>query len=391
MSNTRTNYAINSVRTIAAFAVVISHLRALYFVDYEDSSSTDVFTRAFYLLTSLGHQAVIVFFVLSGFWVGGSVIRAMQRDSFTWRGYATARLSRLWLVLIPAVLLTQILDRVGTWLAPASDLYSGSPAYHGVIPVDGATNHLGLLETVGNILFVQSIHVETLGTNSPLWSLAYEFWYYLLFPLLLLVFSRRLKLGTRVLLIVALALSVLVAGPEVLALFPAWIVGALLAWQAPRIRAAFGTVSYATLNVCRLAAVGLTLGAAAFSSAAEQNEYLEDLLIAAPTLLLLASFLIDAKEGRLTSVTLRPLSAAAEWSYSLYAIHVPALTFAAAVLIPAAVDRWDLSPSTFAWFALLTVGTGWAGFLFSLATERQTPRLRALLDGLFPRKDAVRV
>jgi len=380
MSNKRTNYAINSIRTVAAFAVVTSHLRALYFVDFSDSPSTDVVTRGFYLVTSLGHQAVIVFFVLSGFWVGGSVIRSMTQQSFTWRRYGISRLSRLWLVLVPAVILTQLLDRVGTWLSPDSHVYSGSPSYHGVIPSDGATNHLGLLESIGNVLFVQSIHVETLGTNSPLWSLAYEFWYYLLFPLALLALSRRTRTLTRVALIVVLAVAALIAGPEVLALFPAWILGALLAWQARRIRTSLERLNRITLNLCRLVALTLTFGAAAFSSAAENNVYLEDLLIAVPTLFLLATFLIDARDGRLTSLALRPLSNAAEWSYSLYAIHVPILTIFAALVVPLATERWSLSPSTLAWFILLAAGTGLAGFLFSLATERQTGKVRSLVD-----------
>ena len=35
-------------------------------------------TKVFYLATGLGHQAVMIFFVLSGFLVGGSVITAFQ-------------------------------------------------------------------------------------------------------------------------------------------------------------------------------------------------------------------------------------------------------------------------------------------------------------------------
>src|SRR6202030_3749589 len=37
---------------------------------------------------------------------------------------------------------------------------------------------------LGNLFFVQTILCRTFGSNGPLWSLANEFWYYLLFPLL---------------------------------------------------------------------------------------------------------------------------------------------------------------------------------------------------------------
>jgi peptidoglycan/LPS O-acetylase OafA/YrhL len=36
---------------------------------------------------------------------------------------------------------------------------------------------------VGNLAFLQTIAVPIFGTNGPMWSLANEFWYYLIFPL----------------------------------------------------------------------------------------------------------------------------------------------------------------------------------------------------------------
>ena len=43
----------------------------------------------------------------------------------------------------------------------------------------------------GNALFLQTILVPVLGTNGPLWSLAYEFWYYAVFPLFGWAWHRR--------------------------------------------------------------------------------------------------------------------------------------------------------------------------------------------------------
>ena len=37
---------------------------------------------------------------------------------------------------------------------------------------------------LGNVFFLQTLTTPVWGSNGPLWSLAYEFWYYVCFPLL---------------------------------------------------------------------------------------------------------------------------------------------------------------------------------------------------------------
>lgn len=63
------------MRCIAAFLVVSMHLRAALFVDWQQSESRGMAARLFYSVTSLGSEAVVVFFVLSGFLVGGSLLK----------------------------------------------------------------------------------------------------------------------------------------------------------------------------------------------------------------------------------------------------------------------------------------------------------------------------
>ena len=137
-------------------------------------------TSLFYAWTGLGREAVMVFFVLSGFLVGGAVMRA--GPAFDWRTYAIARLSRLWVVLVPALLLTAALDTcvASSWPSILSgshyaDWQSG-PSPQGLYAKDWLT-------ALGNLLFLQTLVVPVFGTNTPLWSLANESWYYLWFPL----------------------------------------------------------------------------------------------------------------------------------------------------------------------------------------------------------------
>jgi len=53
-----------------------------------------------------------------------------------------------------------------------------------------ASDSRKILPLPANVFFLQTITVPVYGSNSPLWSLANEFWYYLLFPLLLLAPQR---------------------------------------------------------------------------------------------------------------------------------------------------------------------------------------------------------
>ncbi len=173
---------LDLVRGLSALAVLAGHLRAFVLVDLAEAPSPGLLTKAFYLATGLGHQAVMVFFVLSGYFVGGSVVKLIREGRFSWKRYGVARLSRLWVVLIPALALTLACDVIGRGLAP--EAYAGGlrPLFHSGPVAAGIS--LSPVTALGNVVFLQTVAVPVFGSNSPLWSLANEFWYYVLFPLL---------------------------------------------------------------------------------------------------------------------------------------------------------------------------------------------------------------
>jgi peptidoglycan/LPS O-acetylase OafA/YrhL len=375
-STSTENLAINAIRAIAASLVVVGHIRHLFFVDYSQADNTGVLVQAMYLLGSLGHPAVIVFFVLSGFWVGGSVIRGIERNDFSLRGYASARLVRLWIVLIPAVLLTQVLDRVGTALFPASDIYAGSSAYHGTLPADGAAAHLDILTTLGNVFFIQAIHVDTVGDNTPLWSLSYEFWYYLLFPAGLLVFARSLAIRWRVLSCVVFVAGAAVAGPAVLILLPTWLLGALISWKQDAIRLWWPRIPRVFAGGLRVILTLALLATSAATIASSDLGIVGDYTAAIVAGLLLISLVTDA-QSRGVRASLTPLSWAAGWSYSLYATHLPVIALIAALVVPRADRRFELaSLAGLATGVVVFVLVLVAGFLFWALTERNTTAVR---------------
>ena len=88
--NSREHLAwLDALRFIAAFLVLFCHSRNDFFLKYNylpvDQQGIGAFV--FYTLGRLGPEAVIVFFVLSGFLVGGKGLERIINGSFKLRGY----------------------------------------------------------------------------------------------------------------------------------------------------------------------------------------------------------------------------------------------------------------------------------------------------------------
>jgi peptidoglycan/LPS O-acetylase OafA/YrhL len=213
----RASAHLDMIRGLAALAVMVGHIRGLFFLDYRDLPSPSPALAAIYAVTGLGHEAVMVFFVLSGFLIGGSILTAMKR--WSWKRYLVNRFCRLYLVLLPALLLTAILDYVA-YKQPGGHVYFDLPITHFNAQPLAGRHSLSVL--LGNVLFLQTILVPTFGSNSPLWSLANEFWYYLLFPALVLAAYSPDNLKRR---LVGFLMALLM-----LVLLPRGIVAGFLIW-----------------------------------------------------------------------------------------------------------------------------------------------------------------
>jgi len=213
------------LRGLCAVLVLTAHVRALTFITFPSSAqAVDLIGRAFYFLTGFSHQAVIVFFVLSGFFIIKTVHGAILRKSWSPKVYAINRMSRLWTVLLPALLLTLLWDKIGLNFFINILPYSGDMKnIPGIYPV----NNLGFLTFFGNLFFLQTIFTHVYGTNVALWSLANEFWYYFIFPLFYFAVINYYRPFIRVMsFCLAVALSIMV-GKGIMMYFPIWLMGGL--------------------------------------------------------------------------------------------------------------------------------------------------------------------
>ncbi|OLE28276.1 MAG: hypothetical protein AUI36_31230 [Cyanobacteria bacterium 13_1_40CM_2_61_4] len=172
---------------------------------------------------------------------------------------------------------------------------------------------------LGNLFFLQSLFSPSFGSNNPLWSLSYEFWYYMLFPVLLFVVSSRLGLQRRLLYaVVGLALFGLI-GPTVGFYFLIWLAGAAvgLGPRSTHLRFPRTALLWSALSAL------LFVLALAFSRARlVKPEMLVDFVVAAGFTLWLY-VLVHLPEGRLSRVYSKVARSLAGFSYTLYLTHFP--------------------------------------------------------------------
>jgi peptidoglycan/LPS O-acetylase OafA/YrhL len=185
------------LRLAAALEVFVYHLAGLPKTGVEDG-----------IWNAFGHEAVTIFFVLSGFVIPYAA-RSREPDP---RAFAVARLTRVYSVAIPCLVLTLMFDWIGHHFDPA--------IYRGLTPPGSALVSLGIGAAMLNEAWLS---VQMLS-NTPYWSISYEFWYYVVFATLFYLRGRRRLIATLV--------AMLIAGPNIMLLFPIWGAG----WLAYRER-----------------------------------------------------------------------------------------------------------------------------------------------------------
>lgn len=184
---------LDVIRFFAASIVLLHHLSDLLFF-----SEMRIF--------NIGHEAVVIFFVLSGYVISYSV----KAKSYDYKEYFFARFSRIYSVAIPAILLTIVLDAIGTTICRScyQDIY---------VALDYPfIRFLASITFTGELWFVSILSFS----NIPFWSIHYEVFFYVFFGALLYA-PKKYRAGLLVVLL-------LIVGPKVAILLPLWLFGAYL-------------------------------------------------------------------------------------------------------------------------------------------------------------------
>lgn len=349
---------LDLVRAGAALLVMLGHARGAFCPEFAALPAPGPLTKAFYLLTGLQHEGVVLFFLVSGFLVGGSAWESMAAGRFAPLRYLANRFVRIYLVLIPGLALTLAIHALGTtWFADTRS-FAAMPAQ----PWSWAMG-------ICHLASLQGISCSVLVANAPLWSLSYEWLLYLAAPLVLGLGHAPIAWTWRFVALLALAATMASILPAHLQW--AWVIYWAMGAGAARL-AVLAPLPLA-IGAGGLVVTGLGL---ITSRLHIWTPLATDLLIAAGFAVALSCPAILAR-----TPAPRAMSFLADCSYSLYVIHLPVIMLAVALLqrltgpvVPGA------GIAHFALFAVTAAVAIGAAALFAHVTERHTRRLqRALL------------
>jgi peptidoglycan/LPS O-acetylase OafA/YrhL len=184
---------LDLIRFLAAIVVLLHHF-------------SDILFNSPYRIFNIGHEAVVVFFILSGYVIAYTI----KAKKCTQESYFIARFSRIYSVAIPATILAISLDLIGTSIARESyqDIY---------LALD-----YPLIRFITSMTFTGELWFFSIlsFSNIPYWSIHYEMFFYVFFGVLVFC-PKRYK--------VPLLLTIsLIAGPKILIMLPIWLFGVYL-------------------------------------------------------------------------------------------------------------------------------------------------------------------
>jgi len=352
--NKATSLYLDAVRFLAALLVFISH-----------ACGQRISGGLFWQLGSYGPEAVTVFFVLSGF----VIAHATATRETSPGSYAVARLSRIYSVALPALILTAAADATARAIDPG--LYTEAYGY-----VASSQPWQYFLSA----LFLNRIWMleASPGSNWSYWSLGYEVWYYAIFAALTFLAGRR-----RVIVVAALLGFV---GPSIAAMFPLWLLGVACyrICAAARIGRVAGLAlflfSLGAWALCEIVALqpgGLLLTDPRWLAILQRPELVRDYIAGFAFAGTLVGF-------RAASLWIEPYTAGSwrflRWiagaTFSLYLFHEPLLRLLATVS--------PFPPASWAGRGLVIGGTFALVLALAQVTERRKGAWRRALTAIMP-------
>lgn len=351
-------YWLDACRFIAAFMVLISHCRNVFFPEYGalPEEQHNLLSMMFTLFCRLGHEAVIVFFVLSGFLVGGRGLERIKNGTMNVGSYIIDRFSRI----TPPLLMAILFCGITSWITGRIEF--------------------SLPCAIGNLFCLQGICCPNLV--SPFWSLSYEVWFYVILGSLSIL-AKSINDNTKLwaLIIFVCAVSVFVFGLKMHYLL-IWFMGAFSYIKKPN-----NKNTYVTL----LSFLGLIV-TVLFWQLSKDTHYLKcvligtnkefvEIIMALMVCLFIQQIILYEPHSRFTTFVEKKLGEMAKFSYTLYLSHFLVFYWITTFLWHEDICQFTLTGlSIFVAVVCLTmIGCYWIYFV----SERFSPNIRQYLKRQF--------
>ncbi|MEI6825219.1 MAG: acyltransferase [Desulfuromonadales bacterium] len=371
---------LNFSRWFAAFLVVINHVRHLVLVDFKNVEHKTIVSKVIYFVTGLGHESVVVFFVISGLLVGGITFDRWRAQGANLRAYTSARVSRIYTVLVPSLLAGFAFDFIGMQWFNSSELYTNAAQYNTISLNSSISAALDLPTFVGNLFMMQGVLTGTFGSNGPLWSLANEWWYYCIFAL---VAAALTDTGIKRSICAVMAIAITVVLPVKIMLWSIiWMLGIAAhywisssSWRPhPAIGAIIFTIAVFVSRVSHN--VDNTV-----SHESMLTEFARDFMLGIAYVILLAGM----SRLKVREFLPRFHERLADFSYTTYLIHFPAMLLIVAFGYQVFDLKFQIQPGGYGILYLsgLTIILYCFCFVFYQLAERQTLLVKRTLDAFF--------
>lgn len=260
-----------------------------------------------------GQEAVIIFFILSGFVIQYS---SQRKKDLTFGAYFKARFFRIYCIFIPALFISYLTACIGS--ESLENIQAG--------------------KLIGNVLMLQDVSalkpgvlIDTYKGNAPLWSLAYEWWFYMLFWPFRNILAKHTGAS---ILTFSLAATAYLFFPHfslrIVSYMAIWWSGSLIAIGMQENNSIFKTYWKAFLTVLAPSLI-LTFGTLAMKGpdvlkgGLGVHPILEIRHFWSACLILLIAFIWQALRISAPVKLIKPFILIAPISYALYIVHYPIL------------------------------------------------------------------
>lgn len=325
---------LDGLRGLAALYVMIGHARWLLWEGYSEGylkhtteyDWIDKLSMYFLSIFKFGHEAVLLFFVLSGFVIHKGYVKKFlsdPRQRINIRQFYIKRIRRIYPPFLFALCLTGLLDFIGRNYG--FSIYTGNTPNEG-INITVGNQSLSFSTFIGNVFFLFKEYVPIFGTNGPTWSLKLEWWFYMIYPVFLLFSRKHIYYSTLVIIVLFVLVNYTSFWTETLSksVFSAiisWWAGVILAEIYSK-RIGIGLLKFALLNILGFILLPFL----------PVYSHLYDFRIA---LLLTAviSILLYFQTKNISLKLIENFKFFGDFSYTLYIIHFPVLVFISGVVL----------------------------------------------------------